>query len=73
MRRQLVALQRGFGSESQQDAGLARREEDVTTRLLAQDPQVQDPSVEGFRSLQVIRANGDFGNGPGPHESLRSG
>src|SRR5262245_66478732 len=60
MRRQLVALERGFGQESQQDAGLAHLEENVTARLLADDPQAQDSPVEGFRSLEVIDVDGGF-------------
>jgi hypothetical protein len=40
MRRQLVAVQRGVGQESEQDAVLARLEEDVTARLPAHDPDV---------------------------------
>jgi hypothetical protein len=71
MRRQLVALQRGFGQESEQDAGLANPKEDVTARLLAHDPQAQDRPVEGFRSLEVIDVYGSFDNGPDLHDGLR--
>src|SRR5262245_13770392 len=51
VRRQLVALQRGFGQESEQDVGLARLDEDVTARLLADDREAQNCPVEGFRRL----------------------
>src|SRR6516162_2385996 len=38
VRRQRAALPRGFGQESEQDTGVASLEEDVTARLLADDP-----------------------------------
>ena len=63
MRGQLIALERGFGQESEQDAGLAHLEEDVTARLPAHDPQAQHRPVEGFRSLVVIDVDGSFGGG----------
>src|SRR5262249_43328394 len=37
MRRQMLALQRSFGHECEQDAALARLEENVMARLLADD------------------------------------
>ena len=49
MSRQRVTLQRGFGPESEQDAGLAHLKEDVTARLLADEREAQDRPVEGFR------------------------
>jgi hypothetical protein len=73
MRRQRVALQRSFSQESEQDAGLANLEENVTARLLAHDPQAQDHPVEGFRSLEVIDVNGSFDNGPDLHNGLLPG
>ena len=63
MRRQLVALQRGVGQESEQDTGLANLEENVAARLRAHDPQAQDRLVEGSRRLEVIDVDGGFDNG----------
>src|SRR5262249_30209462 len=73
MRRQLVALQRGFGQESEQDAGLARLEENVTARLRADDRQAKDRPVEGFRRPEVIDVDGGFDNGLDLHDSLHPG
>jgi hypothetical protein len=39
MRRQPVALKRGFRQESEQNTGVARLEENVTARLLADHRQ----------------------------------
>jgi hypothetical protein len=72
VRRQLLALQRGFGQESKQDTGLANLEEDVTARLLADDREAKDRPVKGFRSPDVIDLDGGFDNGPDLHDSPRS-
>ncbi len=63
MRRQLVALQRGFCYECQEHGAIAHLKENVMPRLLANDPQAQDRSVEAFRSLEVIGIDGGFDKG----------
>src|SRR5262245_9231784 len=63
MRRQRVALQCGFGQESEQDTGLADLGENVTARFLADDREAKDCPVEGFRRLEVIDIDGSFDDG----------
>jgi hypothetical protein len=70
MRGQLVALERGFGQESKQDAGLANLEENVTARLLADDAQAQERPVERFGRLELIDVDGGFNNGLDFRDSL---
>src|SRR5262249_20646813 len=52
------------------EAGLANLKENVTARLLADDPQAQDRPAKGFRSLEVIDIDSGFDNGLDLHESL---
>jgi hypothetical protein len=70
MRRQLVALPRGVGKESEQDIAVAHSKENVVTRLFADDREAQNRQVEGFRRLEVIDINGGFDNGLDFHDSV---
>jgi len=72
MRRQRIALQRGFGQECQQHITLAHLEENMTARLLADDREAKDGLVEGFRRLEVIDVDGSFDDGLDLQDSLRS-
>jgi hypothetical protein len=72
VRRQLVAPQRGFGQESEQDTGLANLEEDVTARLQAIGGKIEavaarhrpdnQEDLEKFAglSLEFERARGEL-------------
>jgi hypothetical protein len=64
---QLVALQRGFGPESQKDTGLANLEENVTAMLLVHDPQTENRRIEFFRRLEIVDVDGGFDDGFGFH------
>ena len=52
--RQMIALERGFGKECQENTAGTDLEENVTACFLGDDREAQDRPIEGFGFVQVV-------------------